>query len=290
MLNGYALPIDNVRSFVHDSAPGASREAVVFVHGNPGPSDDWESLVRPVSRFARAVAMDLPGFGRADRPRRFQYDVLGYARHLGGVLDALDVQRAHLVLHDFGGPFGLVWATQHLSRVASVTLINTGVMPGYRWHKYARIWQTPIVGELFQLSASPKMMQRAIDRDMPRPLPASFYATVGAYADWGHKRAVLALYRSALNPTALFAEHTRGLGAVDLPCCVVWGAGDPYIPVEFAEKQKQTFPRAEVHTLPGLGHWPFHDDPDAVASIVVPFLARQLSQPLGTSSTVPSAS
>jgi pimeloyl-ACP methyl ester carboxylesterase len=277
MLTGYALPIDGVRSFVHDSAPGASQEAVVFVHGNPGPMDDWEGLVQPVSRFARAIAMDFPGFGRADHPKHFDFSVAGYARHLGGVLDALGVTRAHLVMHDFGGGFGLGWAADHPSQVASITLINTGVMRGLRWHKYARVWQTPILGELFQLVSTARTLKRAIDADQPRPLPAAFYAQVGQYADWGHKRAVLALYRASRTPDALFAPYLATLEKLDVPACVVWGGGDPYLPASFAEKQREIFPRAEVHVLPGLGHWPFHDDPAQVASHVVPFLARHVT-------------
>lgn len=54
------------------------------------------------------------------------------------------------------------------------------------------------------------------------------------------------------------------------------GAGDPFIPAEFAEKQKRYFPLAEVRVLPGLGHWPFVDDVEAVRAPLVEFLMRQV--------------
>jgi pimeloyl-ACP methyl ester carboxylesterase len=44
---------------------------------------------------------------------------------LTGVLDQLAIERAHLVAHDFGGPWALVWAADHLDAVGSITLINT---------------------------------------------------------------------------------------------------------------------------------------------------------------------
>ena len=91
----------------------------------------------------------MPGFGRADKPRDFQYDVAGYADFLDGLLAELGIDRVHLVLHDLGGPWGLEWATRSPARVASVTLINTGAFIGYRWHILARIWRTPVLGELF---------------------------------------------------------------------------------------------------------------------------------------------
>jgi pimeloyl-ACP methyl ester carboxylesterase len=61
-------------------------EAVVFVHGNPGSSRDWEYLVAAVGQFGRAVALDMPGFGKADKPDDFDYTVPGCTRHPGGRL------------------------------------------------------------------------------------------------------------------------------------------------------------------------------------------------------------
>jgi pimeloyl-ACP methyl ester carboxylesterase len=272
-------PVDHVvagvRCAVHDSDP-TRREAVVFVNGNPGPMDDWEELAPAVATFARVVAADMPGYGRAERPRRFDYAVEGYARYLGALLDHLSVERAHLVLHDFGGPWGLRWANDHPDRVGSTTLINCGVLEGYKWHRFARIWQTPVLGELAQLTTTAGGMHRALNRMNPKPLPRSFIDRVMKYADWGHKRAVLRLYRASKH----VGKATPQLGefARTLPVCVIWGAGDPFIQVEFAEKQKRYFPLAEVHVLPGLGHWPFIDDVGAVRTPLVGFLRRVVGQ------------
>jgi pimeloyl-ACP methyl ester carboxylesterase len=60
----------------------------------------------------------------------------------------------------------------------------------------------------------------------------------------------------------------------DLPCCVVWGEADPYLPARFALQQREAFPKAEVHLLPQSGHFPFADDPQGVAEVVVPFMRR----------------
>lgn len=269
--------IDGVRCAYHDSEPNGRDEAIVFVHGNPGPMDDWEDLLPQAATFARAVAMDMPGYGRADHPSQFDYSVPGYAAYLGKLLDHLRVQRAHLVLHDFGGGWGLAWGVQHPARLGSVTLIDTGVLRGYRWHKYARIWQTPLIGELFQLAVTPRAFRMGLDRDNPKPMPQAFVDRVLRYADWGHRRAVLALYRATRDPEALAAPYQAKLRELDLPACVVWGAEDPYLPVAYAEQQKETFPRAEVHVLGGLGHWPFVDDPARVAEACLPFLRRQVT-------------
>src|SRR5437868_12255135 len=89
--------VGGVRSPVLEGGPAGADEAVVFVHGNPGSGRDWTDLATRVSQFARTIAIDMPGFGRADKPDNFDYTVPGYARHLDGALEQLGVRRAHLV-------------------------------------------------------------------------------------------------------------------------------------------------------------------------------------------------
>src|SRR5207253_5213118 len=127
------------------AGPQDSPEAVVFVHGNPGSADDWSGLVAAASEHGRTLACDLPDYGETEAPGGFSHSVEGYAGFLNQTLAALDVQRVHLVLHDFGGPIGLAWAAANPGALRSVTLIDTGVLPGYRWHRLARIWRTPVL-------------------------------------------------------------------------------------------------------------------------------------------------
>ena len=69
---------------VLEAGPEGASEAVVFVHGNPGSSGDWAALVDAVGEFARAVAFDNPGFGKADKPKDFDYNVGSYATFIQG--------------------------------------------------------------------------------------------------------------------------------------------------------------------------------------------------------------
>src|SRR3954454_16886484 len=90
----------------------------------------------------------MPGMGRAsDRPGG-PYTTDGAAHFVDGVLRALDVERAHMVLHDFGGPWGVQWAMRHPDRLASAVLIDTGVLIGYLGNPSALEWHTPLVGEV----------------------------------------------------------------------------------------------------------------------------------------------
>jgi pimeloyl-ACP methyl ester carboxylesterase len=259
-----------VTSPVLHAGPRDATEAVVFVHGNPGPAEDWRDLVGRTGPFARAVAPDMPGYGNADKPRDFPYTVQGYAAHLDGVLTELGITRAHLVMHDFGGPWGLAWAVAHPDAFASATLVNTGVLLDYRWHHYAKVWRTPGLGELFQATTTRPAFRMLVGRENPRlPRPA-LDRLYDVSASWPTKRAVLKLYRAS--PAQAMGTLRDPLRALDRPALVVWGTGDAYIPWQQAERQLESFPSARIELLEGLGHWPFLEDPGRVNEHVIPFL------------------
>ncbi len=266
--------VDGVSTPVSSAGDSDSPEAVVFVHGNPGSRRDWDELLVRVGSFARSVAFDMPGFGHADRPEGFNYTVEGYARFLGSMLDELHIERAHLVLHDFGGPWGLQWAADNPDRLASVVLINTGVLPDYHWHYLARIWRTPVAGEVFQATTTRSGLRLALRHGNPRGLPRGFVDRMYDDIDPGTSRAILKLYRSTDDPSAVGHRQAEVLAPLDRPALVIWGAHDPYLPVALAERQREAFPSAEVETLDDSGHWPFADNPEAVGRLVEPFLRQ----------------
>ncbi|BEU26596.1 alpha/beta hydrolase [Paraburkholderia sp. 22B1P] len=269
--------VDGIRSPLLEAGPPEADEAVVFVHGNPGSGADWALLMSRVGEFGRALAMDMPGFGAADKPEQFDYSVPGYAYHLGRLLGECNVRRAHLVMHDFGGPWGLAWAAANPHSVASVTLIDTGILLNYRWHYLARIWQTRLLGEIFMATATRTGMQLLLRHGNPRGLPTEYVNKVYEHFDMRTRRAVLRLYRSTRETNGAMQTIADVLRPLDLPAHVVWGAHDPYISVEFAERQRDVFPRAEVLILRDSGHWPFIDNAEAVARSILPFLHRQMA-------------
>ncbi len=269
------VTVAGVRSPTLEAGPAGAQEAAVFVHGNPGSVHDWAPLVGAVGAHGRAIALDMPGFGEADKPENFTYTVPGYAAHLAGALEQLGVRRAHLVLHDFGGGWGLTWAAEHPDAFASVTLIDTGVLIGYRWHSLARVWRTPLLGELFFKITNRSGFRLALRRGQPTPLPeAAVERMYRANKTPATQRAILRLYRAT--PADAFAGLGGVLRPLDRPALVVWGRHDPYLKVEQAERQRETFPRAEVVILEQSGHWPMLDAPEELAAAVVPFLAREL--------------
>ena len=271
-----SLLAGGTRTRLLQAGPAEASEAVVFVHGNPGSADDWEGLIGAAAGTGRrALSVDLPDFGETVAADGFEHSVLGYATFLGEALKELGVERAHLVVHDFGGPIGLVWAAMNVEALASITLIDTGVLPGYRWHRLARIWRTPVLGELFQAIATRGAFRFLLNRNEPRGLPREFVEAMYDHYDRRTRRAVLALYRDTDDPGSAAPELTKLLAPRDIPALVIWGEHDAYLPSSYAVRQREAFPSADVHVLPASGHWPFADAPDTVERLLAEFLTDQ---------------
>lgn len=287
MTTDRALTVAGRATRVLEAAPPGqadAAEAVLFVHGNPGSRLDWADLVARVGAFTRAVAIDLPGFGQADKPPPdvFPYTVPAYADWLEPARTALGLRRVHLVVHDFGGPFGLEWAAGHLKDVGSVTVINAPPVQGYRWYLLARAWRTPIVGELVQWSLVGPTFKWTAGRGHPSGLPRAFLDRMYADYDAGTRRAVLALYR-ATDARRMVTADAATFAAADLPALVVWSDHDVYMDTRFAYVHRAAFPSAEVVVLPNRGHFVLAEDPEAVAAHVVPFLRLRVGGPASAS-------
>lgn len=269
------IEVDGIRTRVFEALATGGTEAVVCFHGNPGSADDWEPLARAAGAGGtRAVAFDLPDFGETYGPRGFEHEVLNYASFADRALSVLGVERVHGVLHDFGGPIGLVWAAAHVDRLASATLIDTGILPGYRWHRMARIWRTPVLGELFQAMTFRSGFRRTIAASEPRSLPRPFLDRMYDQYDSRTRRAVLELYRATDDPGAAGDAFAAHIAPHDIPALVIWGEDDAYLPSSYAVKQRMAFPSADVHVLPSSGHWPFVDSAEIVERLFTEFIAR----------------
>lgn len=267
--------LGGARLRLYEAGEEGADDAVVFLHGNPGSADDWEALAQAVGGAGlRALAFDLPDFGESTAAPGFAHDVLAYAGVVEDVLAAARVERVQLVLHDFGGPIGLVWAAAHAERLASATLIDTGVLPGYRWHRMARLWRTPVVGELVQASTFRAGFRRLISASEPRGLPQPFLDRMYDQYDKRTRKAVLKLYRSTDDPGAAGEAFSAHMAPLDIPALVIWGEQDAYLPSSYAARQRDAFPSAEVHVLPASGHWPFVDSPEIAERLLVEFVSK----------------
>jgi pimeloyl-ACP methyl ester carboxylesterase len=280
------VDLAGVRTRLLEAGDPNSDTAVVFLHGSPGSGADWASLLPlVVSDGARAIAFDLPGFGHAAPIWDGSPSLDKAARYLEAAFDQLGVRRVHLVVHDIAGPIGMEWGSRHPKQLRSATLIDTGLLLGYKHHQLAQISRTPDEGELFWLQMNRVEFNFGIQQGQTptRPLPFDFVNRLYDDLDRETRCAIIAMYRSSDEPEInAFAEHQAQVLARNpkRPALVIWGAGDPYLPVSMADRQREGFPSARVEVFQDSGHWPFADNPDRTRDLVVPFITGAVNRDL----------
>lgn len=246
-----------------DGLPVAWRSApsegapILWLHGVPESSACWAPfLVR-----AGGIAVDLPGFGRSGKPASFDYSIGGYTAFLERFLDHVGVDRIRLAMHDWGG-VGLAFAQRFPARVERLVAMDVvPLLPGYRWHRVARLWRTPIVGELMMGFTVRSTLRLA----MRRSVPDAWIDEVLEHFDHGTQRAILRLYRAS-DPDVLAAAGSK-LADVRAPALIVWGERDSYLPARLADALAAALPAASTLHVPGAGHWPWHGRPDVVERV-----------------------
>ena len=269
------VDVDGIATFYRRL--GGEGPPAVFVHGNPTHSADWLPIVERMR--GPALALDLPGFGRSERPDPavFDYRFRTYAGFFERFLEVLGVGEYSLAVHDWGG-LALIAAQRRPERVRRLVITNAvPLLPGYRWHRVARIWRTRRLGELSIRIWTRWLLDlglREARGDWSR-FPPEFVDLIWDHLDPGTFRAILRLYRSA--PEAELARAGESLGRIEAPALVIWSGRDRYLPPRFGPAYAAALPNAELIELPEAGHWSWRDEP-AVAGRIAGFLVDGTSR------------
>ena len=240
------------------------RTPILYVHGVPNAGAMWG----PFLARTGGIAPDLPGFGESGKSAAFDYSIEGYGDFLEAFVDHLGLDRFALVMHDWGA-VGLELAQRRPQAVERLVLIDlVPFLPGYEWHRTARIWRTPVAGELFMGFATKWGTRRALRamRALPPDRIPEFVDEVWPHFDHGTQRAILKLYRSA--PPDVLARAGERLGTIEAPALVVWGEDDVYLPLGFAHAYAEALGgQAEVEIVPDAVHWVWLDEPQVLERV-----------------------
>jgi pimeloyl-ACP methyl ester carboxylesterase len=260
------LFIDGVRVF-YRQVPGDGTP-VVYCHGNPTHGEDWVPFME--RGVGPAIAIDMPGWGRSDRPdpRRFDYSMYGLSAFLEKCLAQLGVERRKLVVHDWGC-LALIGAQRRPELVEKLVVINAvPLLPGFRWHWVAQVWRRRGLGELANATAtkgSMGLVMRQVSGDR-RAMPPQFIEMTWRHLDHGTNQATLALYRHA-DPDRLAAAG-KDLSHLACPSLVIWGANDSFLQPRFGEAYAKALPSSTLQLVPAAGHWPWIDDARIIDDVV----------------------
>jgi pimeloyl-ACP methyl ester carboxylesterase len=261
-----------LRTRVLEAGPPGD-EAVVFVHGGPGSANDWDAYLPRVAELGRAIALDLPGFGHADKPPHLGYSAATWATFIQGTLNAVGVRRAHLVVTDLGAEAGLAWAAAHPDAFGSAVVMNSGPLIDYRWHAVGKLHRVPVLGEIGAVAGGVGL--RPVMRFYARGVPKHVIDRWRREYDLGTRRALLRFYRNS--DAVVTSTIPPDLARLDRPALVIWGRKNRFVPVKHADDLRASFPHAEVVVLDECGHYAHLEDPDRVGRRLLPFLEQQLA-------------
>lgn len=238
--------------------------------------EDWaEAFERQDSRF-RLWALDLPGSGRSDKPRRD--DPLSFlVRVAVRFLDLERVKRAHIIGVSMGGGIGIGLSIQAPARVRRLVLINSALL-GRSLHPFLHLCALPLLGELL-LTPTSKVVERYISWCLadPTKAPSKWVAIRKDLATLpGAKQAFLAMLRSS---TTVLGMRRRVLQpiAMALPCLssetlIICGKQDRFIPTRYGQRAATRIPKAQYVCFSDCGHAPHIECPDLFYPLVFSFL------------------
>lgn len=250
--------------------------AVLFLHGWPTSAQLWRHVLPRVGATRRAIALDLPGFGRSDKPLGPRYSFGFFERTLDAFLDALEIDSLGLAVHDLGGPVGLYWAVNHADRVRELAILNTLCFPELSWAVKAFVLATHLPGVRGYIS-SPAGVARAIrfgvvDKSRITPQVERLYGE--PFEDPAARKALLRAGQG-LGPRR-FGRIAEGLAQFSgIPVRLLYGERDRILPdvAKTMARLAALLPQANKSAIPDCGHFLQEDRPDEVADALAEFFA-----------------
>jgi pimeloyl-ACP methyl ester carboxylesterase len=311
------IDLGDVTLSVHVAGePTPGRPAVIFSHGFPELAYTWRNQLPAIAAAGfLAVAPDQRGYGGSGSPEvREDFDIFHLTGDLVGLLDALEVDRAVFVGHDWGG--FIVWQMPllHPDRTAGVVGLNTPYIPRFPMkptelfrmaggeNHYILYFQEPGVADAaLAANVDPlfrKLMRRAVDPALVAGAAnegANFIESVIDAPELGDELLTpdeLAVYVDTFTKTGFTGglnwyrnfdrnwEETPQLDGARIdgvPSMMITAEWDPVLPPAMAAGMPDIIDDLEMHNIDRCGHWTQQEFPTAVSSLLVDFLDRRFT-------------
>ncbi|MBS0367354.1 MAG: alpha/beta hydrolase [Proteobacteria bacterium] len=262
-----AVPLPNGMRLAYLEWGDPHGRPVVLIHGYTDNARDWVPLVPFLSPAYRLIIVDIRGHGASSKPECC-YTRLDFAYDVKLLLDALHVKQADIVGHSLGSIITQTLAEFWPERVRRVVLISsTGGLPR----------DAPRTPPAMDFVAEIRKLKEPIDPDSPfmiawwdspRPVNAEFIRRQRRDAAAIPLRVWLAVIEQGLVDDDLQATLPR----LKAPALLLWGEKDPIIEEPKRQTLREALPAATVKVFPGLGHNPFWEEPQEVATVINRFL------------------
>jgi pimeloyl-ACP methyl ester carboxylesterase len=234
-------------------------EPVLLLHGLGATKASFLPTIDALAPNYRAIGVDLPGFGDSDKPLFAAYDPPYFAGAMTALLDALELDSAHIVGNSMGGRVALELGLAHADRVRRLVLLAPSMswLKSRPWAPYLRLIPTQL--GIFQPTPRP-----LVEMLVKQFVPGSDTEWTAAGIDEFMRSYMTPLGRAAFYAAArnIYLEEPRGdgglwtrLGSMAPEALFVWGRKDNVVPIGFARHVREELPAAK-HLELDCGHVP----------------------------------
>ena len=281
--NATVVSVEGRRTVVA-TAGRSSDPALVLIHGFGGSTFGWRHVMEPLAASGwYVVALDLPGFGLAEKGWGGAYDHASHARFVLAVMDQMQINQAVLAGHSMGGNVVSWVAALAPERVRGLALIDAAIvspsaapasaastllsLPPLR--RATRI----LIRSAFTEATFGELLGSAFAvKSAATPETIRGYATASQLEDWD--LALLGILRDAgANALPVPIEEIVAHNGAAIPTLILWGSDDSWVPIAAGEALRAALPSATYVVLPGLGHVPFEEAPAAFTIALQEWLA-----------------
>lgn len=244
---------------VHFNEVGTG-DAVVMLHGSGPGASGWGNFNRNIESFVQAgyrvLLIDLPGWGRTDpivvdKGNRAPIN----AAAVKGVMDALDIPRAHVLGNSMGGAAALLFAMEYPDRCGKLAIMGGGAggqsifvpQPAEGIKLLLGLYRQPTLDNLKRL-----LSVFVFDpNDLTEDLVQSRFQGMSDQAEH-----IANFVKSMdLNPKHLMGDFSARLGEVKSKTLVIWGRDDRFVPLDAGLRLVWALPDAQLHVFGRCGHW-----------------------------------
>ena len=273
--NSRNIDIDGVNIHYHDVGTG---DALIMLHGGGPGATAWSNYVRniaPLAEHFRVIAPDLPGFGASDVKPAGSPLPLWYAQKMGQFIEALGLQRAHIVGNSLGGLVALRLAVEEPKKVDRLVLMGTaGTLPVFS------VYPTPAIQTLTSFYDGPgpskERLQGFVDQFVYKPDEITD-DLIDQRMETAMQPHIVETPPMRFNPkTDVYEEIWRDARLTRLPheTMMIWGREDRVNPMDMAFVLLKQIPHARLYVLPQCGHWAQWEHPDEFNSVTLNFLTQ----------------
>jgi 3-oxoadipate enol-lactonase len=244
-------------------------DPVILIQGLGGNHTFWNPNLPQLVKRHRIVLLDYRGAGLTDKPK-MAYSTKMFADDIAGLMEALDIPRAHVVGRSMGGCIGQWLGIRHPTKVRSLILAATwGRADGMLklcLDNWSRIVARSGLGDLF-----PHILPWCWTRDFFEPENATALARLKKLV-YANRQPREAFIRQSL--AGQRHDAIRHLSRIQAPTLVVVGEADILTPRRLSDEIVARIPTARLHLIPGLGHAFYEEKPEVFNRVALDFWAR----------------